>query len=650
MSRESWVFDGEVLDKPYTNVRYRSAGWRIPGRDGENIKNSNSDGSTWQPYKPFTENTITLDLWVTGASDDPYSDPRDLMQQRVDNYVRLFGRSGNLYRLERRSFMDTAVNRVLNPKLVATSLVSKPTGVTKLSSANYTATADGFIGFEIPQGSSASFTIDGVVYSYQDAPYSIAGWVYLGNGKTVSGTLPAGGSAYFYDPATPNHVQVANLFPLPNSIAQWDPMVWDGGRILAITPNRSGNVVMTTPLGGKYTYPINGNIIEPPEQVVSIYVAGTLAPVYLAEVSYRFPDDLKITEIPTKLFPDVVFTDASCQAIMVPHGNLNFVPTSHGYVLPANGTTIEYDTQGWTYPDSGVWGKFYSSGALQYRGQSPRIEVKPLGFGDPLYFNSSWHDAYFGESGQTVRVTFRNDSSYIVSPTVVRNVGLYTHQTELAAHPLYYDGDSFNATWLGDPNNSQTLIHSSRWIDVECPTDGIDLTSMAGGTRAEFAVNLPAPYVYWRDNVTCSQQFTWTQNPAQSGQTFNWDLTKFDGGTGPVGGAQLEISTTCTQTNFDIVLEVYDVESRRRVTLTFPVNQTWLLDAEKFLFYQTAPVLSIDRYASFSRVQRTFGGDIITIAPNKDGFPQMQFKTPAYTTQTITFNVKLTGYRRYLSA
>ena len=652
-SREYWVFDGEVLTTPYSDVKSRSAGWRIPSRDGDNMPNPNSDGEAWQPYKPFTRGLVTLDMWVTGRPDDdnPFASPKELLKSRLDRLVRLFGRSSNLFRLERRNYMDGAVNRVTNPKLSPHALVTRSTGVTKLSSANYTAPANGYVGFELPKGSSINLNVNGVAYNYLELAHGIAGWVYLESGKSVSGVLPPGANAYFYNPTAANHVQVANVFPLPRAVAQWQILNWNGSKIVALTADGSGKLVFVTPTGGKYTYTPNGEVITPAEQVKDYYISETLAPVYLAELDFRFPADLKFDTIPTKLFPGVAFADTTASTIRVPSGNLTFVPTDSGYVLPAKGTTMTYNTSGWKYVGSDEWEtSLYSSGVLNYRGVKPTTEVKPLNTGTTIYSGSAWHDAHFGSTGQSVDVTFKNHRSFIVSPTVVKQVGVYTHAQPLGFPPEFYDGSTFNATWVSTPNNSETLIHSSRWIDVEGPKEGVDFASMAGGTRAEFALHLNAPGVYYRDNVEVVQAVTWSQSAAQSGQDFGWDLTQFAGGTGPVGGVVLEITSTCTQTGFDVQLEVFDVETRRTVVLTMPVNQTWRLDAEQFLFYQTAPQLSIDRYASFSRVQRSFGGELITVYPTRTGVPKLIFRTQQFPTQTIYFNIKLTGHRRYLIA
>lgn len=649
-SRENWVFDGVPLNTEYSGVVNRSAGWGVPSKDGTNTPNPNSDGSTWQPHKPFVQKTLPFQMWVTGATDDPTLDPKTLMKMRIDDFTRLFGRSSNLYRLERKHYMDGATNRVTNPSIKLDNLVTRPTGITKLASANYTTPAAGFVGFEFPQGSSPSITVDGVLYSYPNLRHAIAGWVKVGAAKVISGTLPTGANAYFYNPATANHVKVANVFPLPKVVEQWQPVTWSGGKVLAVTADGTGKFVLATPAGGKYTYSPDGATITPVEAISQYYVESTLAPVFVTELPVDFPQDIKLDTIPTSLFQDVIFKDASRTTVEVPHGNLTFVPTSRGYVLPAQGTSLNYDTSTWAYPGSTLWHHLtYSSGSVIYQGVKPQTVVDPLGVGDTIVSGSAWVDAYFG-TGQTVTTTVKNAHSYVVSPTVVKKVGVYTHPEKFHFPPEFVDGDSYGATWVGTPHNSQTIIHTSRWIDVENPIDGIDFNSMAGGTRSEFNINFAAPSVYWRDNQTVTDTFSWTQSAAQSGNDYEWASLKFDGTTGPLGGVMLEIETTCTQSGFDVNLEVYDTSTRRTAVLTVPVNQTWLLNADQFLFYQTSPQLSIDRYASFARVSRSFGGSLITISPIQEGYPILVFKTQEFPTQTITFDIKLTAHRRYLSA
>lgn len=649
--KSTWVFDGESLSTPYSDVQYRSSGMGIPSRDGDNLKNSSTDGTAWQPYKPFDEKRVPLALWVTGLTSNPEVTPKQALDARIDKFTLLFGRSGSLYRLERRHFMDSAVNQVTNPRFQG-NLVSKPTGITKLASANYTAPANGYLGFEIPTGASIKLTLNGVEYSYLNVRKAIAGWVYLESGQTSSGTLPAGAKVFWYNPNTSNHVRVMNLFPLPKAIDQWQMVNWTGGKMLVRSDDGSGELVASTHLGGQYKYyPIPHEAIEPEEPILAFYVRNTLAPLYVTELTHHFSDNVVLDEIPTTLFEDIEFADSSYTTVNVPSGNIVLVPTERGWVLPAQGTSVTYDTYG-QIPNTTQWEYFYGSGMVKFTGRPPKTTVTALGSGITFStYDGFFYDADFRDPGQTVRVTLTNDLDYIVSPTVVSHVGVYSHVRPMNHPPDFMDGDSAHATWLGTPHSSLSLVHSTRWIDVECPTTGVDFQTQAGGTRATFDLELIAPGVYWRDNVDIHQQTTWTQTPSQSGEYHDWVLSQFGGGTGPLGGVLLDLTVNCARDGWDVEVDVHDAATKRIVTLRLPVNQTWRLDSKNFLFYQTHPHLSIDRYASMLRVSRTFGGDLLTVHPNvADGTPLLQFRTPEYASDTLNFTVKLTAHRRYLNA
>lgn len=647
-NREYWVFDGVRLSTEYSGVQYRAAGWGIPSRSGSNLANTNKDGSTWQPHKPFEEKIIPLALWVTGGTTDPLAQPATILKERIDALTYLFGRSGSLFRLERKNYMDGAVNRLTNPRLSATT--TRSTGVSKLSSPNHTAAVDGYIGFELNPG-AVDITVAGQRYTY-NASHPIAGWVPMIAGQVSSGLVPEGSNIFFYNPVATNHVPVAHVFPLPRAVEQWQPFTWNGGNLLAIG-DAHAQLNLRTPAGGVYSYGADGYAVAPLEDIESVYGSSSMAPIYVAELSDKFAPDLRLTEFPTKLFPGIKFADASFTSIISTAGNFALVPTISGeWILPAGGAVSTYDTYGVRFPGSTSWGNFYGSGMVEYRGAPPITEIDPLGTGTTLVRGAHWWDAWFGTAGQTVRVTVKNAESFIVSPTKIVRAGLYTHTEKIAMPPEFFDGFTFNATWTGAENNSPTLIHTGRWIDVECPTSGVEFSSMAGGTRADMSLELIAPEVYWRDNEELSQTFTFTEalgaNSPSVGRTLEMGL--FAGGTGPLGNLEVDLKATSVQTGYDLTLVLEDVATMRQVRVTFPVNSTWRLDSNKFLFYQALPVTVYDRYASVQRVTRNYGGDLMNIFPMQDRLPRLRISAEFPIPTTVDFTVTVRGVRRYLSA
>lgn len=649
-AREYWIYDGISLSEDYCGVRFRSSGFDIPSKDGVNVKNPNSDGAYWQAHKPFVQKTIPLQMWVTGYGPKSHSSSQTLLRERIDKFTRLFGRSG-MYRLERRHYMDGAVNRVINPSLNEESKTIVPTGITTLASGSYTASANGYIGYELPAGTSTTLTINNVVYNYENIARPIAGWVYMSAGQVASGTLPTGGKAYFYNPATANHTQVSTMYPLPRATYQWEKVNWAGGSIIALSEDGRGKLVMSTPSLGKYTYGLQNAPITPEEQIMDYWVEGTLAPIYLAEATNYFPKDIVLNSMPTSLFEDVVFYSNDKSSILVPTNNIKLVPTTRGYVIPADGISIEYDTSGWTYTGSTEWGHtLYGSGVVKHSGGRLKVSVHPLSTGTTIHHKDSWFDAYFGEMGQTVRVSIKSEDVHIVSKVVVSAIGIYTSTQKMNFPPEFFDGDYYNARWTGAPHASESVMYSSRWIDAEPPIDGVTFNTMAGGTRAEFDATLTAPKVYWRDNEVVTQTKTFTASPAEYGSIVEWDISNFRGSTAPIGDLVMEITATSASSGYDVELEIEDSASGKSTVLTMPINQTWKLDATNYLFYKILPVVAIDKFASFANVSKNYGGDLIYMSPTSSGAPLLKIRSLGNALHTINYTIKVTGKRRYLSA
>ena len=54
-----WLVDGVDLSTMATNVRNRSAGFRTPGKRGENIEIPGRDGARWVPNKPASQGAVS---------------------------------------------------------------------------------------------------------------------------------------------------------------------------------------------------------------------------------------------------------------------------------------------------------------------------------------------------------------------------------------------------------------------------------------------------------------------------------------------------------------------------------------------------------------------------------------------------------------
>jgi hypothetical protein len=104
----------------------------------------------------------------------------------------------------------------------------------------------------------------------------------------------------------------------------------------------------------------------------------------------------------------------------------------------------------------------------------------------------------------------------------------------------YFDGDTAGCTWTGDRHASDSIrLGTGRraWVEVSQP---IDMSSMAGGTRAEFAVEYRRPEPYWEDLT----EQTLTIPLGRIGRSVL--LTALVGGTAPIEDALIRVEGAVT--------------------------------------------------------------------------------------------------------
>lgn len=97
----------------------------------------------------------------------------------------------------------------------------------------------------------------------------------------------------------------------------------------------------------------------------------------------------------------------------------------------------------------------------------------------------------------------------------------------------YFDGDGKWHDWLGERNSSQSrIIGPARRAAVQVQS-GIDMSSMAGGTRAEFTVEAKIPSVWWEDTVVTTKKYPLPR----AGRVVA--LTAWSGMTAPIEDSQI---------------------------------------------------------------------------------------------------------------
>lgn len=105
------------------------------------------------------------------------------------------------------------------------------------------------------------------------------------------------------------------------------------------------------------------------------------------------------------------------------------------------------------------------------------------------------------------------------------------------------------------------------WVEVQ---EAVQLNTMAGRTRGEFAVNLLIPDVYWRDTAVVTQA-----TAASSTLPKTLDLTSFPGMTGTIEDSVVTVTGPITNPRItDVETGVY-VQYNGAITSA----QSWVVDA-----------------------------------------------------------------------
>lgn len=120
-----WYADGRPLSTYAFNVRNRSAGWKVPGRRGENQVVPGRSGSIPLEYGPSEDGAVSLEMWAVGADLDGElpvdKTSREQCLANLDLLTRIFG-SGRLVEIVRtEEGVDyNRRNLLLNPSFEST--------------------------------------------------------------------------------------------------------------------------------------------------------------------------------------------------------------------------------------------------------------------------------------------------------------------------------------------------------------------------------------------------------------------------------------------------------------------------------------------------------------------------------------------------
>lgn len=164
-------------------------------------------------------------------------------------------------------------------------------------------------------------------------------------------------------------------------------------------------------------------------------------------------------------------------------------------------------------------------------------------------------------------------------------------------------------------------------------TAAIDLSSMAGGTRAEFAVEWTLPVPFWEDVESTVQ----TKNPGsgQTSATLRFDA--FDGATAPLTGATYEVTGPVQSPRLT------DLVTGQWVKLgaTLTSGQTWRVHAGSW----ESTVNGANRVGATTHGE---GATFLDLNPHPDGTMSVGFSADGGVTAATS--IRITGRRKHLLA
>lgn len=215
-----------------------------------------------------------------------------------------------------------------------------------------------------------------------------------------------------------------------------------------------------------------------------------------------------------------------------------------------------------------------------------------------------WNDLPLFNDYVYLQITYnesQNTSGYRVW---MDNLSFVMTQTPLdGSYPGYFDGNQGGGGWSGEVDNSISIYYGGGRRAYAEVKEAIDMSSMAAGTRAEFAVSLEIPGSFWEDLVTSTLTFNVTNGQLLSGERF--DLEGLAGGTAPIDDAVLEFSVKGNVSD----LMITDVATGGWLKINGPVPARFTIDNGNFT------VLDSAGNSMIAKVTRGGSNQLVPIVP-----------------------------------
>lgn len=244
----------------------------------------------------------------------------------------------------------------------------------------------------------------------------------------------------------------------------------------------------------------------------------------------------------------------------------------------------------------------------------------------------AWHDLPVTDSFVYAEVIYTESENVSGYRVFIDNFLIVPTETELSGeYPGYFDGN-IGGIWTGPANNSVSTFQGGgrrAWCEV---IDAIDMTSQAGGTRAEFTVDMEIPSAFWEDLSTSNMVFTL---PSLSG--YEQTLHALATATAPIDDAVITLNVSGTVTN----LTITDVASNAKLTISGTLPSKVIIDNSTFKVKDGTGASII------SQVTRQNSNGLLPLNPvSSTEAPKLKFEG----TGAGSIQLEVSAKRRYLVA
>ena len=408
-----------------------------------------------------------------------------------------------------------------------------------------------------------------------------------------------------YDPRTYHYLDGASVAD------PWSqPVKWAG-----VADNSVTEVVPKLPAGWQYTQSTdayNLHVLESSRMVWTTLPAGRLGGM------------LRVGQTES----------ASVRTVGLPVGDNHYVS---GEITVNTRPSSSVDVQVYGAPDESA------SGTLLF--------TYTLGYTQDGDETVEWHDLPITDPFVYLQLTYTESSNAAGYPVQFDNLLMLPTSDPLGNnYPGYFDGSTADGGWTGQANASTSKYFGGSRRCLAEVVEAIDMTSMAGGTRAEFSVAMVVPGAFWEDMI--ENTFTFpvdgaslllpSKDPAGLAG-LGVTLDQLAAGTAPIDDALITLQVTGSVSN--LLLTDVATGAWLKISGTLPTVGPIVISNALFTVrnYPTPTTFN----SLMASVTRGGSNQLLPVTPQSSvTAPAMQFSA----TGGGSLSVTITARRRYVIA